>query len=79
MDGLVPCDDEVKFVNIIESNGKKHNIKASCFVGSYFSLRIASTIAMLYVRKYFLVVNAIHSVADITVSIMRNDKVTETG
>ena len=29
MDGLVPCDDEDEFMNIIESNGKKHNIKAS--------------------------------------------------
>ena len=29
MDGLVPCDDEDEFVNIIESNGKKYNIKAS--------------------------------------------------
>ena len=29
MDGLGPCDDEDEFVNIIEYNGKKHNIKAS--------------------------------------------------
>ena len=29
MDGLDPCDDEDEFVDIIEYNGKKHNIKAS--------------------------------------------------